>query len=231
MALWDIAGRRAGLPVWALLGGRVRRDLPCYATVYGRSEAEMLAALGDRISRGERAFPTIVAANEEPGRIVRRPSETVSSTVGLLRRLRCDIGDDVDFIVDVHGQLRPANAIRLAHEIAPLRPFYLKDPLAVEDLAWMPTLRAVPGVPLATGELFTSVADALPLLAGRGVDFLRCHLSTIGGFTQGSTWRRPATCSACEPRGTARRTAHRSGVTGERRVGNGVAGIRHPRTP
>ena len=183
MALWDIAGRRAGLPVWALLGGRVRRDLPCYATVYGHSEAELFAALGGRISRGERAFRTIVAAAEEPGRTVHDPSEFVNSTVGLLRRLRSEFSDQVEFIVDVHGQLRPADAIRLAHEIAPLRPFYLEDPLAIEDLAWMPTLRARTGLPLATGELFTSAADALPLVADRRIDFLRCHLSTIGGFT------------------------------------------------
>lgn len=183
MALWDIAGRRAGLPVWALHGGRVRRELPCYTTVYGRTEAELLDAMAARIARGERAFRTIVAAAEEPGRVVSEPGRYVANTRNLLRLLRSEFGDDVDFVVDVHGQLRPPDAVRLAEEIAPLRPYYLEDPLAVEDLDWLPALRARVCLPLAVGEVFTSPAQALPLLANRTIDFLRCHVSTIGGFT------------------------------------------------
>lgn len=183
MALWDIAGRRAGLPVWALIGGRVRGHLPCYTTVYGHTEAQLLQALNARIAGGERAFRTIVAAAEQPGRVVNDPARHVAQTRDLLRRLRSEFGDDVEFIVDLHGQLAPSDAVRLADEITPLRPFYLEDPLAVEDLDWLPTLRAHTGLPLATGEVFTSIAQALPLIANRTIDYLRCHVSTIGGFT------------------------------------------------
>ena len=94
----------------------------------------------------------------------------------------------------------------------------------------MPTLRARTDIPLATGELFTSVADALPLLADRRIDFLRCHLSTIGGFTPASGWRRPATCSGAD------RLARPRGLLADRprrecRAGDGIQGVRHPRTP
>lgn len=183
MALWDIAGRRAGLPVWALLGGRARRDLPYYTTVYGHTEAQLLDALADRMARGERAFRTIVAAAEEPGRLVADPAQYLIRTVGLLGRLRSEFGDEAEFVIDVHGQLRPPDALRLAKELIPLRPHYLEDPLPVEDLDWLPRLREHTTIPLATGEVFTSVNQALSLITGRTVDFLRCHMSTIGGFT------------------------------------------------
>jgi mannonate dehydratase len=192
MALWDIAGRRAGVPVWALIGGRVRRDLPCYATVYGHTDAHLLAALGARIAAGERAFRTIVASAEEPGRVVADAPRFIDDTANRLQRLRSEFGDDVEFVVDVHGQLRPADAVRLAQAITPCRPFYLEDPLAVEDLDWLPALRAHTGLPLATGEVFTTTAQALPLIASRTIDFLRCHVSTIGGFTP--AWRLAAAC-------------------------------------
>jgi mannonate dehydratase len=208
MALWDIAGRRAGVPVWALIGGRVRRHLSCYTTVYGHTEAQLLEELGRRIASGEHAFRPIVAATEQPGRVVPDPPDQLATIRELLRRLRSEFGNEIDLIVDLHGQLRPPDVIRLADEIAPLRPFYFEDPLAIEDLGWMPTLRAHTDVPLATGELFTSVADALPLLTDRSIDFLRCHLSTIGGFTPAlrlaaacelfgvrTAWHGPADCS------------------------------------
>ena len=122
-----------------------------------------------------------------------------------MRRLRTEFGDPVDFIVDVHGQLPPADAISAGPRDRPASTdFYLEDPLAIEDLAWMPTLRARTGIPLATGELFTSAADALPLLADRRIDFLRCHLSTIGGFTPALKLAAAiATSSECGPPGTA----------------------------
>ena len=208
MALWDIAGRRAGQPVWALTGGRVRRDLPCYRTVYGHTEQLLFTTLQDRITAGERAFRTIVAADELPGRTVGDAATLTRNTAGLLHRLRSEFGSDVDFIVDVHGQLRPPDAITLALELEPLRPFYLEDPLSVDDLDWLPALRARTTVPLATGEVFTSARDALGLLAGHAIDFLRCHVSAIGGFTPAlklaavaefsgvrTAWHGPADCS------------------------------------
>jgi mannonate dehydratase len=62
---------------------------------------------------------------------------------------------------------------------------FLEDALAIEDLTWLSDLRAHTSLPLAIGELFTSVGQCLPPIADRTVDYLRCHLSAVGGFTVG----------------------------------------------
>ena len=183
MALWDIKGKLAGLPVWSLWGGRVRAELPAYSTVYAPDLPSLVAALTPRVERGDRRFRVIVTGGEPPGRRLPDPSTAIRQTVELLAGLRRELPAEAEFIVDVHGQLPPADAVRMAAAVEPFGLLYLEDPLAVEDLGWLPDLRARTRVPLAIGEVFTSVNHYLPVMEGRQIDFIRCHLSAIGGLS------------------------------------------------
>jgi mannonate dehydratase len=203
-ALWDICGKRANMPVYKLLGGKVRAAVP----LYGHASAVELPALEDQvrkyIDKGYRHVrvqlavpnfsgygvnaPTAEAIQKARPRGVQpspvfEPTPYVNNTVKMFDYLRQKIGFDVDYVHDVHERLPPTQAIALAKAVEPFRLFYLEDALAPEDVAWFEKIRNVCSTPLAMGELFVNRNEWLPLVANRWIDFIRCHISAIGGLS------------------------------------------------
>jgi len=111
----------------------------------------------------------------------------IRTVVDLLAAARDALGDDVELIHDVHSRLTPSEAVQLAKAVEPFRLFFLEDPLAIEDLGWLPRLRSQTSVPIGIGELFTHRAEYVPLLRDGLIDFVRCHVSAIGGLTPART--------------------------------------------
>lgn len=211
MALWDIKGKQAGVPVWQLLGGRCRVAAPVYAHASGRDNAEVEDSVrahmeaGYRYVRAQVAIPGALtygspsAGAGEPStyRTLTEnawdPSKYLRTVPKLFEHLRTTIGDDVELLHDVHERVNPIQAVRLAKELEPYHLFFLEDLLAPEDLDWLRMVRAQTSTPMAIGELFTNPAEYMPLVRDRLCDFVRCHISTIGGLTP--AWR---LASACE---------------------------------
>lgn len=214
MALWDLKGKQAGLPVWQLLGGRCRSAVPVYGHASGRDAAEVedgvraFAEKGYRYVRCQVAVPGALTygVSAAPGAPDRGPvgSGTGSTRAALVpdawdpdsylrvvpelfAHLRDKLGESVHLLHDVHERLNPTQAVRLAKALEPFGLFFLEDLLAPEDLGWLPTVRAQAATPLAIGELFTNPAEYVPLVRDRLVDFVRCHISAIGGLTP--AWR------------------------------------------
>jgi mannonate dehydratase len=98
--------------------------------------------------------------------------------------LRSKIGFDVDYVHDVHERVSPTQALVLAKAVEPFRLFFLEDAMAPEDVAWFQLMRQQTSTPLAMGELFVNRNEWLPLVANRWIDFIRCHISAIGGLSQ-----------------------------------------------
>ncbi len=215
MALWDLKGKQAGLPVWQLLGGRCRTAAPVYAHASGRDASEVEDAVRAYVEKGYRYVRAQVAipgaltygAPSAPGAagggtagpsdgLTVRPSLTPDAwepdaylrvVPELFAHLRDQLGHQVHLLHDVHERLHPTQAVRLAKELEPFHLFFLEDLLAPEDLGWLPTIRAQTATPLAIGELFTNPAEYVPLVKDRLIDFVRCHISAIGGLTP--AWR------------------------------------------
>jgi mannonate dehydratase len=207
VVLWDIKGKHAGLPVWQLLGGRCRVAVPAYACATGRDPVEVeddvrrYLADGYRYVRcqvpvpGARTYGAPDAGSDAgthtPG--AWNPAGYLRAMPRLFAHLRATLDEDVELLHDVHERLNPSQALRLAKELEPYHLFFLEDLLAPEDLEWLRRIRAQAATPLAIGELFTNTAEYLPLVRERLCDFLRCHLSAIGGITP--AWR---LANACE---------------------------------
>ncbi|HZX03252.1 enolase C-terminal domain-like protein [Kribbella sp.] len=201
MALWDIKGKLAGMPVWQLLGGRARTAVPLYGHASGRDPAEVadevraLLDAGYGHARCQVAVPgagTYGAPAAGPTTGAWDPRKYTRTVVGLFEYLRQELGDDVELIHDVHERVAPVDAIGLARELEPYRLFFLEDPVAPEDLNWLRRLREQSSIPIAIGELFTHPAEYRPLLAEGLIDFVRVHLSAIGGITP--AWRLATAC-------------------------------------
>jgi galactonate dehydratase len=183
LALWDLSGKALGVPVYRLLGGKVRDWVPCYAHVPGEDgppdafvdACRGLAEAGWRYLRF--TVPT-------PAAPVVEPRQSVRATVERFRAAREALGDDVEIIVDVHTRLDPPDAVLLCRELEECRPFFVEDPLRAESPQGYRQLRARTGVPLAAGEQFGTKWEFRTLIDEDLVDFVRPDLGIAGGITE-----------------------------------------------
>jgi mannonate dehydratase len=206
-ALWDIKGKRAGMPVYQLLGGRVRRAADVYVHANGRDVDE----LEDRVREfGEQGFRHVRCQMEVPGyatygrgsadpmpggrpdaalgRLDRRqdpwePGPYCRLVPRMFETLRERLGGDVELLHDVHERVPPIMAIQLAKDLEPYRLFFLEDVFAPEDQEYYRLLRPQTSTPLAMGELYVSQSEYVPMIKDRLIDFIRVHISDIGGIT------------------------------------------------
>jgi mannonate dehydratase len=197
-ALWDIAGKRAGMPVYELLGGRVRAAADTYLHAGGASiddtvaEAAQILAAGFRNVRLQTGGPGVgtYGAPGIPAAYPHAPNpdgwdvqQYLRTTPKLFARAREVLGDEPNLMHDVHHRLTVKQAIGLARALEPYHLFFLEDPIPLELYDRLPEVRAAAPMPLAVGEQVSSVPDAARLVTGGGVDLLRVHISAIGGLT------------------------------------------------
>lgn len=191
MALWDIKAKRAGMPLYQLLGGPCRDRVPLYRHCSGRDPEEVAGAVRAAMEQGYRYCRVQVdvpphatyGARSAGGARTWEPTPYVSAVLRLFERLRGEFGDRVELLHDVHERLPPIQAIFLARSLEPYRLFFLEDPFAPEDIGYFPILRQQTCTPIAMGELFSNVNEYLPLVRDRLIDFIRVHLSAIGGIS------------------------------------------------
>jgi mannonate dehydratase len=194
MALWDIAGKLAGMPVYRLLGGKCRNG----AAVYRHADGDTPAAVEFNVRRymeqgyryiraqiGGYGGKAAMAGIPEPvaAGALYDPDAYMRNVLGLFAHLRETIGDEVQLLHDVHERLVPIEAVRFAKALEPYRLFFLEDLLPPEQIEWFAQVRQQCATPLAMGELFVNVNEWRPLIERRLIDFIRCHISAIGGLT------------------------------------------------
>jgi mannonate dehydratase len=101
----------------------------------------------------------------------------------LFEHIRTKVGDEVELLHDVHERVQLNEAINLCKALEPYRLFFLEDPFPPEDNEWFRQLRQHTSIPIAMGELFNTVQEYLPLISNRLIDFIRIHISQIGGLS------------------------------------------------
>ncbi|MCU1675528.1 MAG: Mandelate racemase/muconate lactonizing protein [Frankiales bacterium] len=198
MALWDIAGKRAGMPVYELLGGRVRTAVPTYTHAGGRDIAETLESAQSfveagwrhiRLQAGQRGSGTY-GAPKATGSYPNRPhpggwdvEDYLRSVPALFDAGRTTLGPDVELLHDVHSRLSPKEAVRLLRSLEPYGLFFVEDVVPPDLYDRLPEIRTSSSTPLAVGEQLSSMPAAVRMVRELGVDFLRVHVSAIGGLT------------------------------------------------
>lgn len=191
-ALWDLAGKRLGVPTWQLLGGRVRTAVETYTHASGRDFEELADQVsacreaGYRHVRCQMTVPgqsTYGAAQADRGHTTWDPEAYIRLVPDMFAQLRERFGDELEIIHDVHERVDPHQAVRLIRAVEEYRPFFMEDPVAPEDVDWLPRLRAHTSTPIAFGELLSDMQTFVRIATERQVDFVRCHISAIGGLT------------------------------------------------
>ena len=194
MALWDIQGKRAGMPVYQLLGGKCREAAAVYTHADGRDPQEVTDRVRKFMADGYRYIRIQMGGyGGQSGGMVKPdgavdgayydPREYMRNMLEMMTFVRAEVGEAIELLHDVHERLKPSEAIQFAKDVEPIKLFFLEDLLAPEDLRWFEQVRQHSTAPLAMGELFNHPREWQPLISGRLIDFVRMHVSQMGGIT------------------------------------------------
>jgi mannonate dehydratase len=219
------------MPLYQLLGGKCRFAAAVYAHVRGRDfkevedNARSAMAKGYRHLRVQVAIPGLatygagdIAARGEPSPAavigptnptsVWEPGPYLRTVPKLFEHLRSALGEEVELLHDVHERISPSQAVSLCKELEKYHLFFLEDPLPPEEKDHFRLIRQQSSVPIAMGELFNTQQEYLPLVAERLIDFIRIHISQIGGLSAArkvaalceffgvkTAWHGPGDCS------------------------------------
>jgi len=203
-ALWDILGKRLGVPVYQLLGGKVRAAVPLYGHASALTQSELNDQVQAYIEKGyqvvriQLAVPgwsgygvsgakTSAAVQAlRPDGVAPSPvfdaGRYLTTTIGMFEAVRAKFGFDIGLVHDIHERPAPNQSIQLCRAVEQYRPFYMEDPLSPEDVGWFQIFRQETSAPLAMGELFVNRNEWLSLVANRWIDFIRIHQSSVGGL-------------------------------------------------
>ena len=194
MALWDIKGEMAGMPLYDLLGGKCRTGVPCYTHAEGTTIEDCVQKVGALKKRGYRCIRAQVGGYGGKDMPYQPPEGSfegcyydpkayMAKTIELFERLRETYGWELELCHDVHERLRPSDAVIFAKDMEKFRLFFLEDCLSPEQSGWFKQIRQHCTTPLAMGELFNNPNEWLNLITEREIDYIRIHLSQIGGIT------------------------------------------------
>ncbi len=181
LALWDLKGKVANLPLVELLGGRFRDRVPVYTHFYGRTPEETARNAKLKAGEGYTALKSSSRATSfdlyvEDG----KPQETAAHFAAA----REAVGPDVDLLVDCHGRFTVAGAVRLARALEPLDLYAFEDPVAPEDLSAYPKVRRQTSLPIMGSERLTNKTHFRQLLDLDGIDIAQPDLMYAGGITE-----------------------------------------------
>ena len=205
MALWDIKGKKANMPVYQLLGGKSRKGVTVYGHANGETIDEVLDNLGRMIDEGYKvvrlqcSVPNLKGTYgtmegkknyyELQGNRPLPPEQQWSTPKymnfipELFKKARERFGYDIGLCHDVHSRLTPIEASRLGKLLEPYNLLFMEDTVTSENPQGYKIVREHTVVPLAVGEIFNTVWDAKILIENQWIDYLRTAVSHGGGIT------------------------------------------------
>ncbi len=182
-AMWDIAGKRAGMPVHQLLGGAVRDRLRVYAN--GWAKMDDLEELQARARAMVEAGFTALKFDPVPGKW--------RSYVGMkelrlamerVRVVREAVGPDVDVLLEIHRRLSPANAVRLSKMVEEYEPFWFEEPVWAENMTALAAATAQINIPTVTGEELYTKFEFREAFEQRAADIINPDVANVGGIKE-----------------------------------------------
>ena len=180
-ALWDIAGKAAGLPVYRLVGGKCRDKVRVYQSPRGSSAAELAE---NAVALIEKYGYTAIKMSPLPGNWQAMPwNQALRETEKRVAAVRDAVGPDIDIGLDPHARIfEVGRAMELCAVVAPYRPFFVEEALRPENYEALAKLSEKVAVPLATGEMLYTRYEFRDLIATKAVDIIQPDICLTGGL-------------------------------------------------
>ena len=201
IALWDLKGKALGLPIYALLGGKVRDKIRMYASSMRRDlspveEGRRAASFVEQGYTGYKLHSAVPGAIDDPS----------DHTIDTVREVRAAVGDDIDILVDVNGAYSVHHSIEVGKALEDLGTFHFEEPRPNYDLDGLAAIADTLAIPIASGEMIYNRWQYRDLILRGRVDIIQPDIVKTGGFTEiqkigdlASTFNRPITVHNTQP--------------------------------
>lgn len=185
-ALWDIEGKRLGVPVYRLLGGPLRQRVRAYASHWlyrlpSKTDDQILAEVREALRRGFTAFKF---SPFDPQALRENEARALARAREVMALVRETAGPEVDIMIECAEYFTPRQAILAAKALEPYRPYWFEEPVPYENPAVMAKLRAELPVPIATGERLLTRWEFRELLEAQGAHIIQPDLIHAAGITE-----------------------------------------------
>jgi L-alanine-DL-glutamate epimerase-like enolase superfamily enzyme len=185
LALWDIKGKRLGVPVYELLGGPTRHKVRVYRHLAGDTIESVVEDAHRWVERGFSVLRFAPLKSVDAASLAAwDPQVAIVSTIKLADALRRTFGDDVELICDAHTMFSPAETVTLGRGLEPYRLFFYEDPIRPLNPHSLRLVREKVHLPLATGEQFAHKWEFQTVIEEELIDYLRIDLVHAGGITE-----------------------------------------------
>ena len=194
MALWDLAGKAYQVPVWKLLGGRVRDKIRLYADTHGDQDYDLIREKvktrvleqGYTWLKMTRIYNVLkdVPGTLEPGNNQMLTSKGIEVVAEYLQMIRHTVGDEIAICADHFVGRNLENMTRQAHALAPTRLAWIEEPINWKETMQLKALREAINTPIATGESMFALESFRELIDNQAVDFVHPDMATAGGILE-----------------------------------------------
>jgi galactonate dehydratase len=183
IACWDVKGKKLGVPVYELIGGRCRDKVRVYRGISGETPQE-LADDAKRAAQAE-GFTAVKMAPQPPAAEKLPWNRVLRDTAKRMEAVRKAVGEDVDIGLDPHARIfEPVRALQMAAAVEPFQPFFFEEPLRPENIEAMGELRQKIGIPIATGEMLYTKYEFRDVIAAGAADILQPDILLCGGLME-----------------------------------------------
>lgn len=185
IALWDIAGKYYGVPVYQLLGGKCRNKIRTYFHVSGSTTEELVEGVVKAKELGYNAVGHLSPFLDEPRSVpyFESYSNMINRAVERVRLIREAVGDDMDLCLELHRRMKPGEAVAFAHKVEQYTPMFLEDPIIPDNFDSMGYIAQHSNVPIATGERIHTIQEFEMLLSRNAMSYVRTSVCICGGIT------------------------------------------------
>jgi galactonate dehydratase len=183
-ALWDLAGKRLGVPVVTLLGGPCRERIRVYANGWysGAKTPDAYAAKAKAtVARGFTALKFDPFPGPWRTHISRDAEQQVVDTVAAVREA---VGSKIDLLIEVHRRLAPMHAVRIARMLEPFDPFWYEEPVSARDVGALAECRREIRMPIVTGEELYTRFEFREVFERRAADIINPDVCNVGGIEE-----------------------------------------------
>ena len=181
IALWDIKGKRLGVPIYDLMGGKTRDKVRCYMHVGGDTKDDLVASA---VAAAKDGFTAVRFTPFSSDYYLHKSyTEWADEAVDRVGAVKEAVGGDVDICVEIHRQMAPAESIWLGRRLEQFNPFFYEDPMLPDSPARMGEVADSCNIPIATGERFTTIFEYEQLLEANAASYIRPDLCLCGGLS------------------------------------------------